>query len=52
MSAWFMFRRLCKRVENADVSPEELVETLETHPDVKRLWEMSRMRAMKKWKAK
>ena len=50
MSAWFMFRRLCKRVENADVSPEELVETLETHPEVKRLWEMSRLRAMKKWK--
>ena len=50
MKAWMVFRQLCKRVEDANVSPEELVETLETHPDVKRLWEMSRLRAMKKWK--
>ena len=48
MSSWFNFQRLKKRVEDADISPEELVETLEGHPDLKALWEISQHKALKR----
>ena len=42
MSLWFLFQKLRSRVNAGDISPEELVENLETHPDVKALWEQRR----------
>ena len=48
MSAWFLFQRLRERIEDADISPEELVETLEGHPDIKALWVISQHKALKK----
>ena len=48
MTAWFLFRRLRRRIEAAEISPEEIVETLEAHPDVKQLWQLSQHRALKK----
>ena len=42
MSLWFLFQKLRSRVDAGDISPEELVENLETHPDVKKLWEQRR----------